>query len=157
MVCTALANFGPLTVASAAVQGLKKEYDYKKILKALKKGIAHHLTALHRQDMWTSVPTLVAPAADFCCNGTVVEDDELGQVIQLQGDQRKNVAQFLLEVIVASFPLVPSVELTFLRLRARAARHREEDPYQGSRFLNRSDLWIGCTSIWTQFCAQLLC
>jgi len=32
-------------------------------------------------------------AADFCCNGTVVEDPELGQVIQLQGDQRKNVLQ----------------------------------------------------------------
>ncbi|GBF89314.1 translation factor [Raphidocelis subcapitata] len=51
------------------VQGLKKSYDYKKVLKALKK--------------------------EFCCNGTVVEDPELGQVIQLQGDQRKNVHQFL--------------------------------------------------------------
>lgn len=51
------------------VQGLKKSYDYKKVLKALKK--------------------------EFCCNGTVVDDPELGQVIQLQGDQRKNVLQFL--------------------------------------------------------------
>lgn len=51
------------------VQGLKKSYDYKKVLKALKK--------------------------EFCCNGTVVEDAELGQVIQLQGDQRKNVLQFM--------------------------------------------------------------
>ena len=33
--------------------------------------------------------------AEFCCNGTVVEDTELGQVIQLQGDQRKNVSSFL--------------------------------------------------------------
>jgi hypothetical protein len=33
--------------------------------------------------------------AEFCCNGTVVEDPELGQVIQLQGDQRKNVTDFL--------------------------------------------------------------
>ena len=32
---------------------------------------------------------------EFCCNGTVVEDPELGQVIQLQGDQRKNVTDFL--------------------------------------------------------------
>lgn len=36
------------------VQGLKKEYSYNKILKDLKK--------------------------EFCCNGTVVEDPELGQV-----------------------------------------------------------------------------
>ncbi|RAL44852.1 unnamed protein product [Cuscuta campestris] len=53
------------------VQGLKKEFSYSKILKDLKK--------------------------EFCCNGTVVEDPELGQVIQLQGDQRKNVSMFLLQ------------------------------------------------------------
>ncbi|XP_050225537.1 protein translation factor SUI1 homolog 1-like [Mercurialis annua] len=51
------------------VQGLKKEFSYNKILKDLKK--------------------------EFCCNGTVVQDPELGQVIQLQGDQRKNVSSFL--------------------------------------------------------------
>ena len=82
------------------VQGLKKEFSYNKILKDLKK--------------------------EFCCNGTVVQDPELGQVqwytnvcklallssgcvtddmfslclqvIQLQGDQRKNVATFLVQV-----------------------------------------------------------
>lgn len=54
------------------VQGLPAKFDKKKILKALKK--------------------------DFCCNGTVVDDPEYGTVIQLQGDQRKNVSQFLLEV-----------------------------------------------------------
>lgn len=53
------------------VQGLKKEYNYNKILKDFKK--------------------------EFCCNGTVVQDPELGQVIQLQGDQRKNVSQFLVQ------------------------------------------------------------
>ncbi|KAK4286253.1 hypothetical protein QN277_002834 [Acacia crassicarpa] len=53
------------------VQGLKKEYSYSKILKDLKK--------------------------EFCCNGNVVQDPELGQVIQLQGDQRKNVSSFLVE------------------------------------------------------------
>jgi len=51
------------------IQGLQKGFDYKKVLKAFKK--------------------------EFCCNGTVVDDDELGQVIQLQGDQRKNVSVFL--------------------------------------------------------------
>merc|ERR1712129_44791 len=53
------------------VQGLRKEYSYTRILKDLKK--------------------------EFCCNGTVVQDPELGQVIQLQGDQRKNVSNFLVQ------------------------------------------------------------
>ncbi|MCO5600197.1 hypothetical protein L7F22_054306 [Adiantum nelumboides] len=53
------------------IQGLKKEYNYNKILKDFKK--------------------------EFCCNGTVIQDPELGQVIQLQGDQRKNVSQFLVQ------------------------------------------------------------
>ncbi|CAF2056028.1 unnamed protein product, partial [Brassica oleracea] len=53
------------------VQELKKEYCYTKILKDLKKV--------------------------FCCNGTVVQDSELGQVIQLQGDQRKDVSTFLVQ------------------------------------------------------------
>ncbi|KAK4845910.1 hypothetical protein QYF36_010533 [Acer negundo] len=53
------------------VQGLKKDFSYNKILKDLKK--------------------------EFCCNGTVVQDPELGQVIQLQGDQRKNVSTFLVQ------------------------------------------------------------
>nr|ADK79108.1 putative eukaryotic translation initiation factor SUI1 [Catharanthus roseus] len=52
------------------IQGLKKEFSLEKILKDLKK--------------------------DFCCNGNVVQDKELGKVIQLQGDQRKNVSQFLI-------------------------------------------------------------
>lgn len=51
------------------VQGLKKELSYEKILKDLKK--------------------------EFCCNGNVVQDKELGKIIQLQGDQRKNVSHFL--------------------------------------------------------------
>ncbi|MEW5308195.1 MAG: hypothetical protein WDW38_000172 [Sanguina aurantia] len=53
------------------IQGLKVEFDYKKVLKALKK--------------------------EFCCNGSVVDDAELGNVIQLQGDQRKNVQTFLIQ------------------------------------------------------------
>lgn len=53
------------------VQGLKKELSYDKILKDVKKA--------------------------FCCNGTVVNDKELGKVIQLQGDQRKNVSNFLVQ------------------------------------------------------------
>ncbi|GLJ31078.1 hypothetical protein SUGI_0622060 [Cryptomeria japonica] len=45
-----------------AIQGVRKEYNYNKILKDFKK--------------------------EFCCNGT--------EVIQLQGDQRKNDSQFLI-------------------------------------------------------------
>mmetsp|Transcript_38 Transcript_38/g.65 ORF Transcript_38/g.65 Transcript_38/m.65 type:complete len:113 (-) Transcript_38:243-581(-) len=53
------------------VTGLSQELDLKKILKAVKKS--------------------------FCCNGTIVDDPEVGQVVQLQGDQRKQIAQFLIE------------------------------------------------------------
>uniref|UniRef100_A0A7N0TQ78 SUI1 domain-containing protein n=1 Tax=Kalanchoe fedtschenkoi TaxID=63787 RepID=A0A7N0TQ78_KALFE len=53
------------------VQGLKTVHSYDKILKALKK--------------------------QFCCNGNIVQDKELGRVIQLQGDQRKNVSTFLIQ------------------------------------------------------------
>jgi len=48
---------------------LAAEYDSKKLLKAFKK--------------------------EFACNGTLVDDEEMGQVIQLQGDQRQKVAGFL--------------------------------------------------------------
>ncbi|CAI6338857.1 unnamed protein product [Periconia digitata] len=51
------------------VQGLPKKFDQKKILKVIKK--------------------------KFACNGTVVADSEMGEVIQLQGDQRKDVQEFL--------------------------------------------------------------
>lgn len=34
----------------------------------------------------------------FACNGTVIEHPEYGEVIQLQGDQRKNICQFLTDV-----------------------------------------------------------
>ncbi|CAN6812906.1 unnamed protein product, partial [Brassica oleracea] len=57
------------------VQGLKKAYSYEKILKDLKK--------------------------DFCCNGNVVQDKELGKIIQLQGDQRKKVSHFLVQTGIA--------------------------------------------------------
>ena len=31
----------------------------------------------------------------LACNGTIVVDTEMGEVIQLQGDQRKDVQEFL--------------------------------------------------------------
>jgi translation initiation factor SUI1 len=51
------------------VQGLPKKFDQKKILKVIKK--------------------------KFACNGTIVTDAEMGEVVQLQGDQRKDVQDFL--------------------------------------------------------------
>jgi len=47
------------------------QFDKKRILKALKK--------------------------EYCCNGCIIEDEKAGEVIQLQGDQRKNVATFLID------------------------------------------------------------
>ncbi|VEL25661.1 unnamed protein product [Protopolystoma xenopodis] len=53
------------------VQGIDPEYDLKKILRYSKK--------------------------KFACNGTVVNHDEYGEILQLQGDQRKNIAEMLVE------------------------------------------------------------
>ncbi|ORY93395.1 hypothetical protein BCR43DRAFT_496855 [Syncephalastrum racemosum] len=57
------------------LQGLPKEYDFKKILKTFKK--------------------------EFACNGTIVDDEELGQVLQLTGDQRLKIAEFLVKEEIA--------------------------------------------------------
>eukprot|EP00039_Didymoeca_costata_P018058 m.331985 g.331985 ORF g.331985 m.331985 type:complete len:111 (+) comp16838_c0_seq1:1143-1475(+) len=51
------------------VQGISPDYDLKKITRAFKK--------------------------HFACNGCVVDHPEYGEVIQLQGDQRNDVCQFL--------------------------------------------------------------
>ncbi|KAK2588850.1 hypothetical protein KPH14_001719 [Odynerus spinipes] len=51
------------------VQGLSSEYDLRKIVRACKK--------------------------EFACNGTVIEHPEYGEVLQLQGDQRENICQWL--------------------------------------------------------------
>jgi len=53
------------------LQGLPTQYDPKKLLKAFKK--------------------------EFACNGTLVDDEKMGQVIQLQGDQRAKISTFLVE------------------------------------------------------------
>jgi translation initiation factor 1 len=51
------------------VAGLPQEIDFKRLLKAFKKS--------------------------FCCNGTVVKDESLGKIIQVQGDQRRNIFTFI--------------------------------------------------------------
>ncbi|XP_007499367.1 eukaryotic translation initiation factor 1-like [Monodelphis domestica] len=57
------------------VQGITDDYDKKKLAMALKK--------------------------KFACNGTVTEHPEFGDIIQLQGDQRKNLCQFLIKIRLA--------------------------------------------------------
>ncbi|KAF7729862.1 putative RNA-binding protein eif1AD [Apophysomyces ossiformis] len=57
------------------LQGLSSDVDTKKLLKAVKKV--------------------------FACNGTVVEDPEHGEVLQLQGDQRLKLAEFLVTEKIA--------------------------------------------------------
>lgn len=53
------------------VQGLANDLDVKKIARALKK--------------------------TFQCNGTVTDDPELGEILQLSGDQRTNIRQFFVD------------------------------------------------------------
>ncbi|KAG0193619.1 Eukaryotic translation initiation factor eIF-1 [Apophysomyces sp. BC1034] len=51
------------------LQGLSQDVDIKRLLKAVKKS--------------------------FACNGTAVDDPEHGEILQLQGDQRLKLAEFL--------------------------------------------------------------
>jgi len=57
------------TKSITTIQGLADDLDLPKILKALKKTLN--------------------------TNGTVLQDEEFGEIINLQGDQRKAVAEFL--------------------------------------------------------------
>ena len=57
------------------VQGITDKFDLKKLVRTFKK--------------------------EFACNGTVIEHLEYGEVIQLQGDQRNNVCQFLTRIGIA--------------------------------------------------------
>ena len=58
------------------IQGLPDDLDDKKLLRAFKKM--------------------------FHCNGTIVEDEEKGMIIQLQGDFRKALALFFIEEGIAT-------------------------------------------------------
>ncbi|TYG96177.1 hypothetical protein ES288_A11G327600v1 [Gossypium darwinii] len=106
-------DFGAGTKKSlTTVQGLKKEFSYNKILKDLKK--------------------------EFCCNGTVVQDPELGQVIQLQGDQRKNVSTFLVQPCCVNMILL-NIHVLTLALWSRSgctSWYCEEGQHQNPWFLS---------------------
>ncbi|CAO3662017.1 unnamed protein product [Rhizopus stolonifer] len=57
------------------LEGLPVEFDAKKILKTFKK--------------------------EFACSGTILNDPDLGQILQLTGDQRIKVAEFLVTESIA--------------------------------------------------------
>jgi len=60
------------------IQDLDNDLDFKRICKDMRK--------------------------KFSCNGNVVNDTDLGEIIQLQGDQRDNVKEWLLanEILTAN-------------------------------------------------------
>ena len=58
------------------IQGLAEDIDFKKLVRHFKK-------------LWN-------------CNGAVISDDKWGQVIQLQGEHRKDTAKFLINEGIAS-------------------------------------------------------
>lgn len=41
---------------------------------------------------------IYCPQQKFACNGTVIDHPEYGEVIQVQGDQRNNIRQFIKDV-----------------------------------------------------------
>ena len=75
------------------VQGLPKKFDQKKILKVIKKKFGKPSI-----ESYTSARSLrLTFILYIACNGTIVNDTEMGEVIQLQGDQRKDVQEFLVD------------------------------------------------------------
>ena len=53
------------------ISGLPKDLDFQRLIKSFKKL--------------------------FSCNGALIQSEELGTVVQLQGDQRKNAFDFLVK------------------------------------------------------------
>ena len=84
--CSATERNGRKTLTT--VQGLPKKFDQKKILKVIKKKFGMS---------FVTYACVSGPDANYilACNGTIVSDTEMGEVIQLQGDQRKDVQEFL--------------------------------------------------------------
>lgn len=73
------------------VQGLSAEYDLKKIVRSCKKVSIRNYTKQNVFNCYFDCLFL----KEFACNGTVIEHPEYGEVLQLQGDQRENICQWL--------------------------------------------------------------
>ncbi|NXK90168.1 EIF1 factor, partial [Formicarius rufipectus] len=83
------------------VQGIADDYDKKKLVKAFKKVGAGGRGQAWQGGLYGAKEAFVSSVQKFACNGTVIEHPEYGEVIQLQGDQRKNICQFLVEIGLA--------------------------------------------------------
>ena len=77
------------------MQGIAEDYDKKKIVKTCKKVRDDGLW------VWCVKRSCYLLLQEFACNGTVVDHAEYGEVIQLQGDQRKVISEFLLQTGLA--------------------------------------------------------
>lgn len=53
---------------------------------------------------------------EFACNGTIVEHPEYGEVIQLQGDQRANISEFLKRVGLARDDQIKVYCITIIKI-----------------------------------------
>ena len=58
------------------IEGVPEEFDYRKLLKTFKK--------------------------TFGCNGTIAKDDDDNSIMQLSGDQRHSVSDFLIDEEIAT-------------------------------------------------------
>jgi len=76
------------------VQGIPSKFDHKKILKVIKKtfGTFERPSVTKSEDKVTDLIS--------ACNGTIISDTEskgMGEVIQLQGDHRSKIRDFLID------------------------------------------------------------
>eukprot|EP00730_Choanoeca_flexa_P018442 TRINITY_DN8967_c0_g1_i4.p1 TRINITY_DN8967_c0_g1~~TRINITY_DN8967_c0_g1_i4.p1 ORF type:complete len:141 (+),score=9.09 TRINITY_DN8967_c0_g1_i4:969-1391(+) len=76
------------------VQGISPDYDQRRLVKVTRATIL-----LYRRPV--QCYRTQAFKKEFACNGTVASHPEYGEVIQLQGDQRKVVFDFLSQVGIA--------------------------------------------------------
>ena len=69
----------------------------------------------------------------LACNGTIVVDTEMGEVIQLQGDQRKEVQEFLVDKKEGLGLDAKTIKV--FPLRVHLMIQRIPNAYAGPRFL----------------------
>lgn len=96
------------------MQGIPSKFDHKKILKVIKK--------------------------EFACNGTVISDTDskgLGEVIQLQGDHRLKIKDFLVDSQSGLGLDEKNIKVCTLGPLLAADGHKTNSPSTDSRLLSR--------------------
>jgi len=99
------------------VQGIPSKFDHKKILKVVKKEFGR----LHPNRTTGTRPVETSANIISACNGTIISDTEskgMGEVIQLQGDQRTKIKEFLVS---------KSEQLCFIFKQSHLANTRQTD------------------------------